>query len=142
MFCFFKCTVPKNCACDMFSACITPGRGKKYSWKPPLELSMKMKKCITKNRGYTTLCSIGRALSGENFSLADSELNPGDIACFQYAPIVSGEVERSFSIYNSVLADNRQSFCLKHFIRMWEWYRIKIHKKSRIFLRLKYFLHS
>ena len=49
------------------------------------------------------MCSIGRALSGENFSLADCELNPGDIACFQYALIVSVEVERSFSIYKSVL---------------------------------------
>ena len=69
---------------------------------------MKMNKCITKNRGYTTLCSIGRAFSGENFSLADCELNPEDIACFQYAPILSVEVERSFSIYKSVLADNIQ----------------------------------
>lgn len=77
-------------------------------------VSMKMKNCLSKNRGYTTLCSIGRALSGENFSLPDCELNPGDIACFQFAPIVSVEVERSFSIYKSVLADNRQSFLFEN----------------------------
>ena len=75
---------------------------------------MKLKKCIRKNRGHTTLCSIGRALSGENVSLADCELNPGDTACFQYAPIVSVEVERTFSIYKSVLADNRQSFLFEN----------------------------
>ncbi|KAJ4440544.1 hypothetical protein ANN_08685 [Periplaneta americana] len=77
-------------------------------------VSMKMKNCLSKNRGYTTLCSIGRASSGENFSLLDCELNPGDIACFQFAPIVSVEVERSFPIYKSVLVDNRQSFLFEN----------------------------
>ena len=33
---------------------------------------------------------------------------------------------------------------LNHFFKMWEWYRIEIHKKnqSRIFWRLQYCLHS
>ena len=35
-------------------------------------------------------------------------------------------------------------FFLKHIFRLWEWCRIKNHKKnwSRIFWRLQYFLHS
>ncbi|PSN42342.1 hypothetical protein C0J52_24099 [Blattella germanica] len=56
-------------------------------------LPMKFKKCLTKNRKYTKLCSIGRALC------TDCESNPGDISCFQHTPIDSVEVERSFTIY-------------------------------------------
>jgi hypothetical protein len=37
-------------------------------------------------------------------------ITPHFLACFKYAPVVSAEVERSFSIYKTFLANNRRSF--------------------------------
>ncbi|KAJ9593901.1 hypothetical protein L9F63_014661, partial [Diploptera punctata] len=59
-------------------------------------VSMKMKKCITKNRGFTTLCSIGRALSERI-----SRLTAG----------LAGEVHAAAK---SSLRVTRQSNCMVH----------------------------
>uniref|UniRef100_A0A914HPI9 Transposase n=1 Tax=Globodera rostochiensis TaxID=31243 RepID=A0A914HPI9_GLORO len=53
------------------------------------------------------LQEIGMVLRGEHVQM---HLPPDVIAKFKYAPIQSCEVERSFSIYKHILADNRMSF--------------------------------
>ena len=40
----------------------------------------------------------------------NTELSPSEIAVFIYAPITSCDVERSFSVYKSMLTDNRKTF--------------------------------
>lgn len=76
----------------------------------------KMSMVLTKNKGYAVMCSICDILSGENFSIGElpGDLNPSDIVYFKYAPIVTVEVERSFSMYKSLLRDNRQSFSFEN----------------------------
>ena len=68
----------------------------------------KFKFVLYKNKGFQTV----RILSGEEFRMDNFEenLTVSDIVFFKYAPITSVEVERSFSKYKTVLADNRRSF--------------------------------
>jgi hypothetical protein len=49
-------------------------------------------------------------LTGESFdtSCIEEELTAADLVHFKYAPIVSTDVERSFSKYKTVLPDNRR----------------------------------
>lgn len=79
-------------------------------------VSDKLKRVLDKNLGYKVLCSITRVLTGEDFSMTDieEELTSSDIVCFKYAPIASVDVERSFSMYKNVLADNRRSFTFEN----------------------------
>ena len=46
---------------------------------------------------------------GENFFLKDSKLDSCDIVHFKYAPIVSPDLEWSFSKYKALWIDNRKS---------------------------------
>ncbi|PSN41006.1 hypothetical protein C0J52_16064 [Blattella germanica] len=84
------------------------------------KVSMKIRSVLDKNPGYKTVCTIVKVLSGESFKTAQiqGKLTPSDLSLFRYAPVVSAEVERSFSMYNNVLADNRQSFSFKN-LRMY-----------------------
>ena len=67
---------------------------------------------LSKNPGYSQIRNICGILSGEisNDNEGIEELTPEDISCFKYAPIVSCDVERSFSKYKSMLRDNRRNF--------------------------------
>lgn len=66
---------------------------------------------LTKNKGYKIICSISDVLGGEHFENVDlNEINSYDITCFKYAPLVSVDVERSFSMFKNILSDNRRSF--------------------------------
>jgi len=73
---------------------------------------VKLSKILSKNPGLSQIKKISEIISGEirndNEDLA--ELSPEDISCFKYAPIVSADVERSFSKYKVMLRDNRRSF--------------------------------
>lgn len=79
-------------------------------------VSGKLKRVLQKNSGYKVLCSITRVLMGEDFSTTDieEELTSSDLVHFKYAPIASVDVERSFSMYKNVLADNRRSFSFEN----------------------------
>jgi hypothetical protein len=78
-------------------------------------VSRKMKSVLDKNSGYETLCSISRILTGESFSTLNiEELTASDLVHFKYAPIVSADVERSFSKYKNVLSDNRRSLTFEN----------------------------
>jgi len=59
--------------------------------------------------------TISKILDGDNDLnglLVDMNIN--DITYFKYAHITSVEVERSFSIYKTLLSDNRRSFLFEN----------------------------
>lgn len=79
-------------------------------------VAKKLMLVLNKNKGFATLSSIADVLSGEKFSLGElpGDLEASDIVYFKYAPLVSVQVERSFSMYKAMLADNRESFSFEN----------------------------
>lgn len=72
-------------------------------------LQEKMNSVLSKNTGYQELQNICNFLvHGEGDSC--NSLSPGDISAYAYAPIVSVDVERSFSYLKNILSDKRHSF--------------------------------
>ena len=69
-----------------------------------------MNEVIKKNQGYEQIKLISRILNGQQNFIEKLRINynVGEIICFNYAPITSCDVERSFSKYKWFLADNRQ----------------------------------
>ena len=68
----------------------------------------KFEQVLEKNPGFLTILDIGKVLSGapvENF-----DMPPNIISRYLYAPLTSTDVERSFSIYKSVLTERRTRF--------------------------------
>ena len=74
----------------------------------------KLKDVIEKNKGFKILLSILDILSGKEGVTIDQPLTPTEIAHFKYAPITTADVECSFSVYKTLLADNRQSFTFEN----------------------------
>jgi len=72
------------------------------------KISQKFDKVIKKNPGFTKISQIGRVLSGR--ILNDFDMPPNLISRFKFAPLTSCDVERSFSIYKTILTDNRTRF--------------------------------
>lgn len=76
-------------------------------------INLKLKNVFEKNKGLSKLKQISNILDGEenkNIGELLGELTCNDIVYFKYAPIVSVDVERSFSTYKTLLADNRRKF--------------------------------
>jgi hypothetical protein len=68
----------------------------------------KFNQILEKNPGFSIIREIGIILSGgfvENF-----QMPPNIISCYKFVPLTSTDVERSFSIYKSVLSDRRARF--------------------------------
>lgn len=66
-----------------------------------------------KNKGLATLQKIASVLDGVKMSKPDAyidRLSSNELAAFKYAPVVSCDVERSFSGYKRILEDCRRSF--------------------------------
>jgi len=76
----------------------------------------KFQAVIKKNKGYETMKNISACIDGTNGTLENIEQNfsPSDIFVFKYAPVTSVDVEKSFSMFKNVLADNRQSFTFEN----------------------------
>jgi hypothetical protein len=70
---------------------------------------------IEKNPNLEELKQYASSLNGEQPEFGKREPEPAVIAAFKYAPIVTCDVERVFSLYNSMLADNRQKFTFENF---------------------------
>lgn len=72
----------------------------------------KLDDVLAKNNGYKTLNIISKILNGEITSMygLPEDLKANDLLFFKYAPLTSVDVERSFSTYKTLLADNRHSF--------------------------------
>ncbi len=78
-----------------------------------------MKLFVREKSGLKTIRNIAfvlEVLEGEESVRTEIEenLSPSDLACFKFAPISSAEVERSFFINKTLLADKRQSFPFEH----------------------------
>lgn len=80
------------------------------------DIKNKLKSVLDKNTGFKTMTTISKILNGEKVSNQNfpDDLNNSDIAHFQFAPITSVDVERSFSKYKNLLSDNRRSFTIEN----------------------------
>lgn len=70
---------------------------------------------LQKNPGLkavTALSEIDMSVVKQFDQLKD--MSPTELACFKYASLVSVDVERSFSIYKNMLADNRRRFTIEN----------------------------
>lgn len=75
-------------------------------------LQTKFAYVVDNNPDFHTISNIGRVLSGLN--VPDFTMSPNLVAHYKYAPLTSCDVERSFSRYKTILADNRTSFLLEN----------------------------
>jgi hypothetical protein len=64
---------------------------------------------VQNNPGLAQMIDIAKVLTGD-CGQREIELAPNEIAAMKFAPLTSCDVERSFSIYKNILADNRTSF--------------------------------
>lgn len=78
------------------------------------KIKLKLNDVIEKNKGFQILNAIKGIIDGKEGLRIDQPLSPAEIAHFKYAPITTSDVERSFSMYKTLLADNRQSFLFEN----------------------------
>jgi hypothetical protein len=80
----------------------------------PLETTLVVKNYVAvlaKNEGLETLRQINAVLCGDDKQRIDGfSFTSEEVAAFKYAPLVSCDVERSFSKYRAVFRDNRRAF--------------------------------
>ena len=69
-----------------------------------------MNTVLQKNGGFNSLCKIARVLSDDKCDCYKLDVEMDDVKYFTYAPLVSADVECSFSAYKVILSDTRQSF--------------------------------
>lgn len=69
------------------------------------QIRQKFYDVVWKNPGIPTISKIGKILDGQNND--DFDMLPNLIPLYKYAPLTSCDVERSFSVYKTILTDNR-----------------------------------
>ncbi|KAE9522646.1 hypothetical protein AGLY_016951 [Aphis glycines] len=75
----------------------------------------KLSTTLNKNKGFKIISNISDILNGQGTTNEiPDDLTANDLAFFKYSPITSVDVERSFSIYKNLLADNRRSFLFEN----------------------------
>ncbi|KAE9542498.1 hypothetical protein AGLY_003359 [Aphis glycines] len=75
----------------------------------------KLSTTLNKNKGFKIISDISDILNGQGTTNEiPDDLTANDLAFFKYSPITSVDVERSFSIYKNLLADNRRSFLFEN----------------------------
>jgi hypothetical protein len=76
------------------------------------KVNAKLQSVLERNPGYSTLCKVSDILCGNEAELGgnEQELSANDLTVFEYLPITSCNVERSFSRYKILLTDSRRSF--------------------------------
>lgn len=81
------------------------------------EFLAKFERVIARNNGFLHMKEIAAILDTGKETHSDDfigSLSTEEIAAFQYAPITSCDVERSFSKYNQVLSDQRRRFLFQN----------------------------
>lgn len=81
----------------------------------------KLDAALKKNSGFDVLCNILARLVGEG-PTESGQYTVAETLSFKYAPITSVDVERSFSMYKSVLRPNRESFLFENLSEMFVIY--------------------
>ncbi|KAL4085261.1 hypothetical protein QTP88_027120 [Uroleucon formosanum] len=75
----------------------------------------KLTTTLNKNKGFKITSDISDILNGQGATNEiPDDLTVNDLAFFKYSLITSVDVERSFSIYKNLLADNRRSFLFEN----------------------------
>ncbi|KAL4103234.1 hypothetical protein QTP88_018611 [Uroleucon formosanum] len=76
-------------------------------------INKKLQTVLNKNKGFQIMCNISKILTGEkndvNLDIPE-DLTSSDMTYFKFVPMTSSDVERSFSLYKTLLASNRRSF--------------------------------
>lgn len=73
-------------------------------------------KCVLSKNPDIKILKIDEILDGNGTSKDSlpAELTADECVHFKYAPIISVDVERSFSAYKNVLSDNRRKFLFEN----------------------------
>jgi hypothetical protein len=72
------------------------------------KIAEKLETVLSKNPGLKVIKAISRVIGGDPSEDEDViKLSPNEISCFKYAPVSSADVERSFSVFKSILTKNR-----------------------------------
>ena len=78
----------------------------------------KLVSVLSKNTGYSVISEINNILRGNSSNGNETEvidrLTPSEMTSLDYVPLVSCDVERMFSQYKSILADNRRKFSFEN----------------------------
>jgi len=86
-------------------------------------IKKKLASVIDKNLGFPIMKNISASLTGVSVQNEVTEkYTIGEMLAFKFAPITSVDVERSFSMYKSVLRANRQSFLFQNLSEMFVIY--------------------
>ena len=66
------------------------------------KINAKLQSMLERNPGYSTLCKVSGILCGNEAELGGNEqgLSANDLTLFKYSPVMSCDVERSFSSYS------------------------------------------
>ena len=75
-------------------------------------LQAKMCSVLAKNPALNTMRLVGQILKGDKETVLPPEIgiNTHDVVALKYCPVVSADVERSFSVYKNILSDRRHRF--------------------------------
>ncbi|VVC34389.1 Ribonuclease H-like domain,Domain of unknown function DUF659 [Cinara cedri] len=78
----------------------------------------KLENVFKKNEGLNTLKKISKIITGDeeptDLNILAEDITCNDLVYFKYAPITSVHIERSFSPYKTILADNRRTFIFEN----------------------------
>lgn len=77
------------------------------------QITSKFIAVLAKNEGYKKMCVLNDFLNGHGQLLPDS-IQPEAAMNFKYCPVVSVDVERTFSVYKTLLSDRRHNFTLEN----------------------------
>ena len=69
---------------------------------------------IRKNSSFETLKLFSNIFTGNPTSLFDNQYTNLEVMAFQYDPITSVDIERTFSMYKNLLISNRQRFTFEN----------------------------
>ena len=72
---------------------------------------------LERNPDVLVLCSIVGCLKCEEGSLSEG-FGPGDVANFKFCPTVNVDVERTFSVYKTVLSDRRHRLTEENVVKI------------------------
>ncbi|XP_025195751.1 uncharacterized protein LOC112594943 [Melanaphis sacchari] len=79
------------------------------------KIKIKIESVLSKNKGYQAVLKISEILNGkEETDGIPEDWSLNDFMYMKNCPITSVDVERTFSVYKSLLTCNRQSFKFKN----------------------------
>lgn len=81
---------------------------------PHAVIATKVESVAQKNPGLSKMSKLARRDESILNKSPFNEMTPAELANFKFAPVVSCEVERSFSQFKAVLRDNRRSFLIEN----------------------------